>query len=44
MTRDWEVMSVNVTTTPTFQAGTPKLLFKMDGPFLGSLAGEKRHG
>jgi hypothetical protein len=23
-------MSVDVTTTPTFQAGTPKLLFKMD--------------
>jgi Tol biopolymer transport system component len=30
MTRDLEVMSVDVTTTPTFQAGTPKLLFKMD--------------
>src|SRR5262249_4408002 len=25
MTRDWEVMAVDVTTTPTFQAGTPKL-------------------
>ena len=29
MTRDWEVMAVDVTTTPTFQAGTPKLLFKL---------------
>ena len=38
MTRDWEVMSVDVTTTPTFLAGTPKLLFKMDGPFPGYLA------
>ncbi len=29
MTRDWEVMAVDVTTTPAFQAGTPKLLFKL---------------
>jgi Tol biopolymer transport system component len=29
MTRDWEVMAVDVTTTPTFRAGTPKLLFKL---------------
>jgi len=29
LTRDWEVMAVEVTTTPTFQAGTPKPLFKL---------------
>lgn len=29
MTRDWEVMAVDVTTSPSFQAGTPKLLFKL---------------
>jgi Tol biopolymer transport system component len=38
MTRDLEVMSVDVTTTPSFQAGTPKLLFKMEGSFPQSLA------
>jgi dipeptidyl aminopeptidase/acylaminoacyl peptidase len=38
MTRDWEVMSVDVTTTPTFQAGTPKLLFKLQGPLPGNPA------
>jgi hypothetical protein len=27
-----EVMAVEVTTTPTFQAGTPRLLFKLPGP------------
>src|SRR5215813_8938501 len=32
MTLDWEVMSVDVTTTPIFQAVTPRLLFKMDTP------------
>jgi Tol biopolymer transport system component len=37
MTRDLEVMSVDVTTTPTFQAGTPKLLFRMEGSFPQSL-------
>jgi eukaryotic-like serine/threonine-protein kinase len=36
MTRDWEVMTVDITTTPTFQAGTPKLLFKMQGPLPGN--------
>jgi len=38
LTPDWEVMAVDVTTTPTFQAGTPRLLFKLPvklpGPFL----------
>jgi Tol biopolymer transport system component len=38
MTRDWEVMAVDVTTTPTFQAGTPKLLFKLQGPLAGNPA------
>jgi Tol biopolymer transport system component len=38
MTRDWEVMAVDITTTPTFQAGTPKLLFKLPGPLAGNPA------
>ncbi|PYS52672.1 MAG: hypothetical protein DMG13_15580, partial [Acidobacteria bacterium] len=38
LTRDWEVMAVDVTTTPTFQAGTPKLLFKLPGPLPGNPA------
>jgi len=36
MTRDWEVMAVDVTTSPTLQVGTPKLLFKMQGPLSGN--------
>jgi Tol biopolymer transport system component len=36
MTRDWEVMAVDVSTTPTFQAGTPKVLFKLQGPLPGN--------
>ncbi len=28
MTRNWEVMAVEVTTTPTFKAGAPRLLFR----------------
>ena len=32
LNRDWEVIAVDVTTTPTFQAGTPRLLFKLPGP------------
>jgi eukaryotic-like serine/threonine-protein kinase len=28
MTLDWKLMAVDVTTKPTFQAGTPKLLFQ----------------
>jgi Tol biopolymer transport system component len=38
LTRDGEVMSVDITTTPTFHAGTPKVLFRMDGPFPGYYA------
>jgi dipeptidyl aminopeptidase/acylaminoacyl peptidase len=33
---DWEVMVVDVTTTPTFQAGTPRVLFKLPRPVLGN--------
>ena len=29
LTPAWEVMAVDVTTTPTFQAGAPRLLFKL---------------
>ena len=38
LTPDWEVMAVEVTTTPTFQAGTPRLLFKLPGrgPWFGN--------
>jgi Tol biopolymer transport system component len=36
MTRDWEVMAVDVTTTPTFTAGTPRTLFKLPGPLPGN--------
>jgi hypothetical protein len=37
-TRDWEVMAVDITTTPPFQAGTPRLLFKLPGPLPGNPA------
>ena len=33
---DWEVMVVDVATTPTFQARTPRLLFKLPGPLPGN--------
>ena len=36
LTPNWEVMAVDVTTTPAFQAGTPKLLFKLPGPLVGN--------
>jgi hypothetical protein len=36
MNRDWEVMAVDIATTPTFTAGTPRLLFKMPGPLPGN--------
>jgi eukaryotic-like serine/threonine-protein kinase len=36
LTRDWEIVAVDITTTPTFQVGTPKLLFKLPGPLVGS--------
>jgi Tol biopolymer transport system component len=38
LTPDWQVMAVDITTAPTFQAGAPRLLFKvpvgLPGPFL----------
>jgi hypothetical protein len=36
MTRNWEVMAVEVSTTPTFKAGTPRLLFSLPGPLPGN--------
>jgi Tol biopolymer transport system component len=36
MTRDWEVMAVEITTSPTFTAGTPKPLFRLPGPLPGN--------
>ena len=38
LTRDWEVMAVDITTAPAFQAGIPKLLFKLPGPMPGNPA------
>jgi len=32
MNRDFELMALDVSTTPTFTAGTPKLLFKLASP------------
>jgi hypothetical protein len=36
LSRDWEVMAVDITTTPTLQAGTPRVLFKLPGPLAGN--------
>ena len=36
LTPEWDVMAVDVTTTPTLQAGTPRLLFKVPGPLIGN--------
>jgi len=41
---DLRVMAVEVTTTPTFRAGTPKLLFKLPGPQGGNLGNISRDG
>ena len=38
------VMSVDVATTPTFSAGTPKVLFKLPGPLGGNLGNVSRDG
>jgi Tol biopolymer transport system component len=38
MTRDFEVMAVDVSTTPSFKAGTPKVLFKLPSQPLGNPA------
>ncbi len=36
MTRNWEVMAVDLETTPTFKAGTPRMLFSLPGPLPGN--------
>ena len=36
MTRNWEVMAVDIETTPTFKAGTPRMLFSLPGPLPGN--------
>jgi Tol biopolymer transport system component len=41
---DLRVMSVDVTTTPTFRAETPRLLFKLPGPLAGNLGNISRDG
>ena len=38
MTRDFEVMAVDVSTAPSFKAGTPKMLFKLPSQPLGNPA------
>jgi hypothetical protein len=38
MSRDWEVMAVDITTTPTFQASAPRKLFQLPGPLPGNPA------
>jgi hypothetical protein len=41
---DLLVMAVDVTMTPTFRAGTPRLLFRLPGPVNGSLGNISRDG
>jgi Tol biopolymer transport system component len=41
---DLRVMSADVTTTPTFTAAPPKLLFKLPGPLGGNLGNISRDG
>jgi Tol biopolymer transport system component len=36
LSRDWEVMAVDVTTAPTLTVSAPRLLFKMPGPLPGN--------
>lgn len=36
MTRTWDVMAVDVETTPTLKIGTPKKLFSLPGPLPGN--------
>ena len=36
MTRDWEIMAVDITLAPTLQIGVPHLLFKLQGPLPGN--------
>jgi Tol biopolymer transport system component len=41
---DLLVMSVDLTTAPTFSVGTPKLLFKLPGPIGGNIGNISRDG
>ena len=36
MTPQWQVMAMDVSTTPTFKAGAPRLLFTLPGPSVGN--------
>ena len=36
LTPEWDVMAVDVTTTPEFHVGTPRHLFKLPGPLVGN--------
>lgn len=36
LTRDWELMAVDISATPTLSAGTPKVLFQLPGPLVGN--------
>ena len=36
LNRDWEVMAVDITTTPALTVGTPRVLFKLPGPLPGN--------
>jgi hypothetical protein len=38
LSRDWEVMAVDISATPALEAGTPKVLFKLPGPLVGNPA------
>ena len=42
MTRDFEVMAVDITTAPAFQAGAPRLLFKLPRPVPGAVQRQER--
>jgi Tol biopolymer transport system component len=41
---DLVVMAVDVTTTPSFSAGTPRMLFRLPGPLGGNLGNISRDG
>src|SRR5262249_57339457 len=41
---DLRLMSVEITTTPTFRAGSPKVLFTLPGPVGGNLGNISRDG
>lgn len=38
LSREWEVMAVDISATPALEAGTPKVLFKLPGPLVGNPA------